>query len=77
MYQSRINVNYAGSEAPDAQNKLNQRQTAGRAIAVQNMFAAQAQKKTLNESMVIRIEPTAKSGMIAANARHHRAVRSS
>ncbi len=38
---------------------------------------ASAQKKTLSESIVIRMEPTAVSGMAAAISRHHSAVRSS
>ncbi len=41
------------------------------------MTSANAQKKTLNESIVIRIEPTAIIGITVASSRHHSATRSS
>src|SRR5436190_3963514 len=70
-------VNLARKPAPMTAPSANQCQTLRLASAVQHKLVAQAQKKTLNESMVIRMEPTAKSGRMAATSRHHRAVRSS
>ncbi len=46
-------------------------------MAFQKIRIASAQKNTLNESIVIRMEPTAINGITAAISRHQSATRSS
>ena len=70
-------VNLARKPAPMASPSQNQSQRLSRCNAFQKITSASAQKKTLNESIVIRIEPTAIIGMTDASSRHHNATRSS
>src|SRR6266705_5102476 len=70
-------VNLARKPAPMASPSQNQSEVLSRPIAFQKISTASVQKKTLKESIVIRMEPTAIIGMTEATSRHHNATRSS
>ena len=70
-------VNLARKPAPMASPRQNQSEVLSRLIAFQKISTASAQKKTLNESIVIRMEPTAIIGMTEASTTHQSATRSS
>ena len=70
-------VNLARKPAPMVSPSQNQSQVRFVCRMRQKTITASAHSGTLNESIVIRMEPTAKSGMMMATARHHNATRSS
>ena len=70
-------VNLARKPAPMTSPSQNQSLILSRCNAFQKITSASAQKKTLNESIVIKMEPTAIIGITDATSRHHSATRSS
>jgi hypothetical protein len=70
-------VNLARNPIPIASPRPNQSSDVPRCKISQHIIAANAQKKTLSASIVIRIDPTASIGITVAISRHHSATRSS
>ena len=70
-------VNLARKPRPMRQPSASQCQDFPDSSAVQKTFIAQAQKKMLSGSMVIKTDSAAKSGINVTSARHHSAVRRS
>jgi DNA primase len=70
-------VNLARNPMPMASPRTNHSSDVPRCKISQPHIAANAQKKTLSVSIVMRIDPTASMGITVAISRHQSAMRSS